>query len=738
MKNSMGSLSNVFPTCDGVLSMRKTPLLAVLLVGLLFAVPSSSLVTADSTSSNSDEMIRIVMLPPEAEATGMFVDGNGNFFVNAMHPDIDNYKATVGVINGVDWNNLPEHVPALSSTSSASDVWHGIRTGYGEYQVLLQSGDLLSDGNRAGGIYAADDGQELLLSQKPDYNAFVPLNEDGSQGYLYTAWEDRPAGISQIHIEWNSTANEWDVVNSQMLNLSNINGAWVLCFGSMSPWGTPLFSEELYFDDTEEWNDDSFRYHSDQLLLADYLGEYPNPYDYGYIVEMDDPESINPAPIRQLTMGRFSHENAMVMPDNKTVYLTDDGYETVLFKYIAKRTGDLSEGTLYAAKLDQDSTRDSATTGFDVEWIKLATSSNAEVQSWIDEYDGITPSDYIEGENSYITDEEINNWAEGKLNQDLNNDGIVGYALDDRVAFLESRKAAAALDASDEWNKMEGVAFNPNVPDKLYLAMSNIDRAMTDGQGDIDLTANYCGIVYRMTMNQGWDIDRIDPVIIGGPYTSSAQYECNIDNLAGPDNILVLNDGSVLVGEDTRKHQSNMVWLWREHTEVIPLGNEELIVNVLEPVATPQALNSSWSYDYQAQADGLVQGTTYTGIVVAKNVSSGEWNGIWWWNDIQTDGETYDLRFSLHRGCYVIETTLYEKDNLNENPSDAIALALNSSELVVGDGTCEGGVYNESVVVDQSNDEVNEDAESVPGFGIGLLFSSVLIAIIATRREARL
>ena len=91
MKNSMGSLSNVFPTSDGVVCMRKTPLLAILLVGLLFAVSNSSLVTADSTSSNSDEMIRIVMLPPEAEATGMFVDENGNFFVNAMHPDIDSY-----------------------------------------------------------------------------------------------------------------------------------------------------------------------------------------------------------------------------------------------------------------------------------------------------------------------------------------------------------------------------------------------------------------------------------------------------------------------------------------------------------------------------------------------------------------------------------------------------------------------------------------------------------------------
>jgi secreted PhoX family phosphatase len=211
----------------------------------------------------------------------------------------------------------------------------------GDYQVLLQSGDILSDGNQAGGIYAADDGQELFISQKPDYNAFVPLNEEGTQGYVYTAWEDRPAGISQIQINWNSTTSEWDVLNSQMLNLSDINGAWVLCFGSMSPWGTPLFSEELYFDDTEEWNDDSFRYHSDQLLLADYLGVYPNPYDYGYIVEMGEPESTNPDLIRQLTMGRFSHENAMVMPDNKTVYLTDDGYDTVLFKYIAKRSGDL-------------------------------------------------------------------------------------------------------------------------------------------------------------------------------------------------------------------------------------------------------------------------------------------------------------------------------------------------------------------------------------------------------------
>ena len=118
------------------------------------------------------------------------------------------------------------------------------------------------------------------------------------------------------------------------------------------------------------------------------------------------------------------------------------------------------------------------------------------------------------------------------------------------MAFLESRKAAAALGATDEWNKMEGVAFNPEASNVLYLAMSSISNAMTDAQGDIDLAENSCA---SSTDDHEHDVERelIDPAIVGGPYTSSAEYQCNIDNLAGPDNLLVLDDGRVLVGEDT-------------------------------------------------------------------------------------------------------------------------------------------------------------------------------------------
>ena len=707
---------------------------------VLLNLPSSTVAQTED-GSGSDQITRIMMLPPEAEVTGMHVGANGHFFVNAMHPDEDGWKATVGVINDVDWNNLPTTVPELESTSQPSDVWHGIRTSYGDYQVLIQSGDALTDGTVAGGIYAADDGNRMFTSEKPDYNAFVHSDATGHHGYLYTAWEDRPAGLSQLELEWDTATETWEIISSQMLNLSSINGGWVLCFGSMTPWGTPLLSEELYFDNTEDWNNEDFRYHADQTKLADYLGTYPNPYDYGYIIEIENAASTEPVFDRHLAMGRFSHENAMVMPDEKTVYLTDDGYDTVLFKFIADQAGDLSAGTLYAAHLNQDQGWDSATIGFDVEWIEMASSSNGAIQAWIDDYDGITPADHVNGQTSYISDEAINDWAEHRLNEDLNNDGVVGYASDDRVAFLESRKAAAALGASDEWNKMEGVAFNPNAPDNLYLAMSSIGYAMSDGQGDIDVSENYCGIVYRMTMSSAWNVNRIVPAIVGGPYTSSAQYECNIDNLAGPDNLLVLDDGRVLVGEDTRRHEYNMVWLWQERAPPEP-KNEVVTVNHLLPVLTPEEPGSPWSYDYQAQVNDLNDGVTYTGIIVVKNMSDGEWKGLWWWNNIVEEGQLHDLSFSLEPGCYLLNTSLYERDDLNADARNATVLSAVESEIATGSGTCVEGVYTEDKT---STDELNEDANQsrgvsdndAPGFGLFLCVAASCLAAVVARSSER-
>jgi len=512
----------------------------------------------DSGGTPSD-LTRVMMMPSGAEVTGLHVNSLGNLFVNVMHPDENYYDATVGVVNGVDWNSLPDEVPELDLSSSEWDIWHGVRTSQGDYQVLVQSGDALSEGGVAGGIYAADDGELLFTSQKPDFNAFVPLNSQGTRGYLYTAWESRPAGVSQLLIQWDSTSQEWEVLGGLMQDLSGMNGGWVLCFGSISPWGTPLLSEELYFSDTVNWNNPSYQYHSDQQELADYLGHYPNPYDYGWIIEVENPDTPTPSFDKKLSMGRFSHENAQVMPDQKTVYLSDDEYGTVLFKFIADTAGSLDSGTLYAARLTQDTGSDPATTGFDVEWMELASSNDIQIESWIDEYDGITTSDFVSGDNSYISDAAINDWAENAMGEDLDGDGDVGAAADDRVAFLESRKAAGAIGATDEWNKMEGVVFNPNAPGYVYLAMSDIRNEMSDSQGDIRLSENRCGIVYRMPVGDDWGVNRIEPVIAGGAYSSGS---CDAARIAGPDNLAVLDDGRVLVAEDTGKHDNNMLWLW--------------------------------------------------------------------------------------------------------------------------------------------------------------------------------
>ena len=760
-------LSNVFVIPYTVQSMRSKSVLSILAIGLLLAIHIAPFAYAESSEGETPEsMTRVMMFPSDAEVTGMHIDANGNLFANAMHPDDNNYKATIGVINGIDWNDLPSSVPELASSSSEGDIWHGIRTSYGEYQVILQSGDALSEGGVAGGIYAADDGNRILSSEKPDYNAFVPLNADGSRGYLYTAWEERPAGVSQLEIEWNTTSAEWDVLGGMMLDLSSVNGGWVFCFGSMSPWGTPLLSEELYFTDTRDWNDQTYNYHYDQERLEDYLGHYPNPYDYGYIVEIENPTTPDPDLSKHFAMGRFSHENAQVMPDERTVYLSDDGYETVLFKFVADTAKDLSSGTLYAARVAQDDSSDSATTGFDVEWIEMASSSNSEIQGWINEYDDITTADFVAGQNSYITDEEIRDWAEGRLNDDLNGDGTIGSAADDRVAFLESRKAAAALGASDEWNKMEGVAFNSNAPEYLYLAMSDVRYDMSDGQGDIDVTQNRCGIVYRMTLDDEWDVNRIEPVISGGPYTSSATYECDVNNLAGPDNLAVLDDGRVLIGEDTGKHENNMVWLWEQIDEPetgdgeggdggegvddgegsgTGDGNETITVSVAI-VSIPESPELEWNHKYSVEVDDLQMNMNYTAVINIYRIDD-ERGGLDWWWDIgwkggyDEDGDGYNNQsgntFSLQRGCYHINADIYERGALHLDENSAEVLAFADLDFDVG-GTCMDGVfYPEGADSSETAGPGDEDdATSIPGFGLLLSTIAVLgAALVATRRE---
>lgn len=513
-------------------------------------VSSLAILLCTSALANAQELTRVATVPLKAEITGMYEFGPDLFF-NTQHPlrDLTNEhaKASVGVISNVNWSAGKLAVPSTDAEKST------VMSTLGEFQILMQEGD-------AGkvGVISSIAGEDLLVSNDPDFNAFLPTGEN--QGYLFTNWENRPGGMSRAMMT-RAEDGTWsvDMDNTHMIDFSAVKGTWVNCFGTMSPWNTPLTSEELYFDNTAEWNNPEYKYHEDNLMLAKYLGEgqYPNPYDYGYIVEITDPAGAA-VPVKQFALGRFSHENAVVMPDNKTVYLSDDGTGVVFYKFVADIAGDLSAGTLFAAKIDQmaDAGAPSSEAALGITWIELAHGSNNDIAGWIRDYDGITTADFVEGQTNYITDEEVAAWA-------------AGDAADNRVAFLESRRAAVAKGATGEFRKMEGVNINAeaiaNGHPFMYMAMSSIDKTMSDGEGDIDLAENKCGVVYEMELDANFDVNKMVPVVSGFGYNKdNAPNACPVESISNPDNLIILADGAVVIGEDTGNHENNAMWIWRK------------------------------------------------------------------------------------------------------------------------------------------------------------------------------
>lgn len=310
-----------------------------------------------------------------------------------------------------------------------------------------------------------------------------------------------------------------------------------------------------------------------------------NPYRYGYMIEIVNAASHSAeVPVKHYATGRLSHETAAIMPDNKTLYMTDDDsavyahkdYNTasggVLFKFVADMAGDLSAGTLFAAKLKQDDSADPHTAGFDVIWIEIGSGNNSEIQSWIAEYDDVTVADYKEGETSYISDKEIVAYAESRLQSDTNGDGLVSKAVDARAAFLESRRTAAAMGATNEWDKLEGVSSHGN---DVYISASAISFTMDkswghkdwstgivdkSATGDIALNAEGCGATYKSVTDSSYSITRIDPYVVGKTLEDGS---CDLSLPANPDNILALNNGMLMIGEDAgpKRHVLDMLWL---------------------------------------------------------------------------------------------------------------------------------------------------------------------------------
>ncbi len=558
---------------------------------------------------NAGRLVRLATVPTGAEVTGAFLSEEGDLFFNVQHPSSSNTETdsvnnrafntgTVGVITGVNFNDLPEQI--IDSVVPVSDYERQtVMTAIGKYQILGQTGDTYEGKLEKGlGHIYSNDGSELILeNDMPDFNGYIANGE--GKGYLFSNWEMYPGGISRMAIE-KGDDGMWTVTDAMMVDFSAVNGTAANCFGSVTPWGTPLSSEEWIVDSTvdsttdADWNDPAKVEDSSQIIgnMWDLMApDAPNPYDYGYIIEITNPTSDAPVPVKHFALGRYEHENATVMPDGKTVYLSQDDTGGVLFKFIADTANDLSSGTLYGAKLTQDTgLTDPAVTGFDVEWIELGHGNNATIEGWIDEFDGITTADFVSGETNYMTVEDVAAWAAGDANYpSVENGGgkvTAGDVMDDRVVFLESRAAAKAKGATAEWRKLEGISINTKRAQEavegvdtidgeevkqayLYIGIADIDSTMIDGEGDIALSDRVkdCGGVYRAALGEGYNISRIEPVVMGSSYRSSLDgaARCDVNQLSQPDNVIVMDDGRIIIGEDGFQ-ENNTLWLY-EPTE---------------------------------------------------------------------------------------------------------------------------------------------------------------------------
>ena len=362
-------------------------------------------------------------------------------------------------------------------------------------------------------------------------------------------------------------------------------GGFVHCAGQATPWNSHLGSEEYESDaraveaDADATGITGNAYYDETAKFFGGDATKLNPYFYGWTPEVKIKSDGTPEYTKHYSMGRFSHELSYVMPDNKTVYMSDDGTNVGLFMFVADKAEDLSAGTLYAAKVAQNHGQNGG--DFSLSWINLGHTTDAEVRSSVatmPKFSNFFETAQANEDNSCPTGfTSINTSA---YHECLKlKDGV-----DEKVVSrVETRRYAALKGATTEFRKEEGITFDP-VNNKLYVAMSAVERGMEDnqkatesndkydrgGNNDIKVEYNYCGAVYELdvvkdaTIKSDYVANSMKGILTGTMIEEDANgNKCDLDSISNPDNITMLPGTNILtIGEDTSKHENNIIWAY--------------------------------------------------------------------------------------------------------------------------------------------------------------------------------
>lgn len=189
-----------------------------------------------------------------------------------------------------------------------------------------------------------------------DFTAYVGINGSSEEGYLSINHENTPGGVSMVGLHYDQSTQLWVVDSSQAVDFYNDDLVTTTrnCSGGITPWGTILTAEETL--NSGDANNDGYQ-------------------DVGWLVEIDPATASvmdygNGKQEKLWAIGRISHENAVVLDDQATLFTGEDGGSSALFKFIADTPGNLTAGTLYALQLN-DPLSGGEPTGTTGTWIQI-------------------------------------------------------------------------------------------------------------------------------------------------------------------------------------------------------------------------------------------------------------------------------------------------------------------------------------------------------------------------------
>jgi len=429
---------------------------------------------------------------------------------------------------------------------------------------------------------------------------YTSLAQDGSSMY-----GKLPSPIAVLTLDQDKTTGKLSLVKYHNVDTSSVNGLWITCGASLSPWGTHLSSEEYEPDAFTAATDAQFKGYSKSLYGNETTA---NPYNYGHMpeitVNVDGTASIK----KHYCMGRISHELVQVMGDNRTVLMGDDATNSGYFVFVADKEKDLSSGTLYVAKVGAGFSLDPTAAAAPLTWIKLGSATSAEIRSLAA---SIKATDIMDVKSADPADATYTKVAANGRIEWLK----LKPGMEKAAAFLETHRYAALVGASMGFTKMEGTTVN--LADKIaYSALANCngsmvagDKANVPGNGISIPKTLTAGAIMMLNMkggqkdtagaaiNSDWMPVDTKALLVGEDIAADTLGNtANPNKIASPDNIKFSEKMRTLfIGEDSGNHVNNFLWAYNIDTKVLarvlstPAGAESTGLHAVDDI-------NGWTY----------------------------------------------------------------------------------------------------------------------------------------------